>query len=357
MLIERYITSEILRPFAAGLAMLATVSIAFSAAVRLSEAATGEIAAPVVARLIFLNTLVSLEVLIPTTLFLAVLFAIGRLHRDSEMTALQSAGVGEARVLWTVAKLALVCALLAGWISTQVRPWAFARSYELEQQSIGRFDISNIRAGSFTDMGSGGYVLYTQEVDPQEEELRNVFVQVDHGARTQVIAAARARIHDMDAEGSRSVEFFDGYTYLLERDGPHDVETRFGSFLIRFPQEERIERFRRRAAPTAALAGSDNPKEIAEYQWRLTSPLATLLLGLLAVPLSRANPRQSRGGVLAVALGAYMLLFALVSGVRNSLESGDIPAFPGMLLAYLPPLLLLVALFAAPRLRLARIRR
>ena len=184
-----------------------------------------------------------------------------------------------------------------------------------------------------------------------------MFVQVDHGARTQVIAAARARIHDMDAEGSRSVEFFDGYTYLLERDGPHDVETRFGSFLIRFPQEERIERFRRRAAPTAALAGSDNPKEIAEYQWRLTSPLATLLLGLLAVPLSRANPRQSRGGVLAVALGAYMLLFALVSGVRNSLESGDIPAFPGMLLAYLPPLLLLVALFAAPRLRLARIRR
>ena len=285
MLIERYITSEILRPFAAGLAMLATVSIAFSAAVRLSEAATGEIAAPVVARLIFLNTLVSLEVLIPTTLFLAVLFAIGRLHRDSEMTALQSAGVGEARVLWTVAKLALVCALLAGWISTQVRPWAFARSYELEQQSIGRFDISNIRAGSFTDMGSGGYVLYTQEVDPQEEELRNVFVQVDHGARTQVIAAARARIHDMDAEGSRSVEFFDGYTYLLERDGPHDVETRFGSFLIRFPQEERIERFRRRAAPTAALAGSDNPKEIAEYQERFNGAIARTRINHMAATL------------------------------------------------------------------------
>lgn len=356
MLIERYLTSEILRPFAAGLAMLATVSVAFSTAVRLSEAASGEIAAPVVAELIFLNTLVSLEVLIPTTLFLAVLLAVGRLHRESEMAAMQSAGIGEVRVLWAVGKLALLCALLVGWISTHVRPWVYTRSYELEQRSISRFDISNIRPGTFVDMGNGGYVLYAQEVDAAAGELRDVFVQVDQGLRSQVIAATSARIHDMDEEGSRSVEFFDGYSYLLERDGPRDVEMRFGSFLIRFPQEERIERFRRKSAATAVLAASTEPKEIAEYQWRLSTPLSTLMLGLLAVPLARANPRQPRASTLAVAIGAYLLLFAILSGVRNSLENGDVPAFPGLLLAYLPPLALLAMLLGWPRLRLARAR-
>lgn len=357
MLIERYLASEILRPFVAGLLMLTTVSVAFSSAVRLSDAASGEIAAPVIAELIVLSTLASMEVLIPTTLFLAVLVAIGRLYRDSEMTALQSAGVGETRVLRTVFMLGLLCALLAGWMSVQIRPWIFAHSYALEQRSISHFDISNIRAGTFVDMGSGGYVLYAQEVDVQADELRDVFVQVERGTRSQVIAAKSARIHDMDTEGSRSVEFFNGYAYLLDRDGPRDVESRFGSFLIRFPQEERIERVRRKAMPTSALRGSDNPKEMAEYQWRLSSPLVTLLLALLAVPLSRANPRQSRNSTILIALGTYVLMFAVLSSVRNSLESGDIPPFPGILLAYLPPLALLLLLLWLPRLRLSRARR
>lgn len=357
MLIERYLTSEILRPFAAGLAMLTAVSVAFSAAVRLSDAAGGKIAAPVVAELIFLNTLASMEVLIPTTLFLAIIFGVGRLHRDSEMTALESAGVGETRVLWVAGAIALVCTLLVAWVSIELRPWVYARSYALEQSNISHFDISNIRPGTFVDMGSGGYVLYAQEVDVATDEMHDVFVQVDRGELSQVIAAARARIHSMDAEDSRSVEFFDGYSYLLDRDGLRDLEMHYGSFLIRFPQEERIARARRKATPTEALAHSDHPKEIAEYQWRLSTPIATLLLGLIAVPLSRANPRQTRNSTLAMAIAAYMLVFATLSAVRNALESGDIPQFPGMLLAYLPPLVLLGMLLALPRLRLRRARR
>ena len=92
MLIERYLQSEIAKPFVAGFGMLSTVFIAFSAAVKLSEAAAGEIASVAVLQLIFLNTLIALEVLVPTTLYLAVLYAIGRLYRDSEMAALAAAG-------------------------------------------------------------------------------------------------------------------------------------------------------------------------------------------------------------------------------------------------------------------------
>jgi hypothetical protein len=33
-----------------------------------------------------------------------------------------------------------------------------------------------------------------------------------------------------------------------------------------------------------ALALSGDPKDTAEYQWRLTTPLATLLLALIAAP-------------------------------------------------------------------------
>lgn len=357
MLIERYLTSEIIKPFLAGLLILVTVFIAFTAAVRLSDAASGEIAAGAIVQLIGLSTLISLEVLVPTTLYLAILFAIGRWYKDSEMAALAAAGVGELQILGSVFKIGALAAVVVGLLSIYVRPWAYHTSYALEQTTISRFDLSNIQPGSFVDLGNGGYVLHAREVDKERDELRGVFVQIDRPGRSQVIAAERARINLMDDAGSSSVEFFDGHAYLLDKSGPRDVNMRFASFLIHFPEEERISKFRRKAVDTTTLSISDDPKDIAEFQWRLSTPLATLLLTLLAVPLSRANPRQSRFAIFAVAVLAYLLLFSASSVVRDWLENGDIPVFPGMLLAYVPSLALLGLLLAMPRLRLHGLRR
>lgn len=357
MLIERYVTAEIARPFAAGLAILAVVFVAFTAAVKLSDAASGEIAPAVVLQLILLSTLIALEVLVPTTLFLAILFAVGRLHRDSEMAALAAAGVGEWRVLRAVILIGALAALFVSLLSLYGRPWAYARSYALEQQAMSRFDLTNIRPGSFVDLGSNGYVLQAQSVDPAASELHGVFVQVDRGRHAQVISARSAKVHDLDAEGSRAVEFLEGYSYLLDHQGRQDVSMKFGSFVVRFPAEERIQKFRRKAVDTGTLGASTDVKDIAEYQWRTTTPLATLLLAVLAVPLARSGPRQSRFGIFAVALLAYLLIFTSSGLVRTWIENGDLPPRPGLLLAYVPALLLAALLAAAPRLRLAGWRR
>lgn len=350
MLIERYVTTEILKPFAAGLAMLATVFIAFTAAIKLSDAASGEIPPGTVTQLILLSTLIALEVLVPTTLYLAALFAIGRMHRDSEMAAIAAAGIGEGRIVWAVLRLGIVIAALVALLSLVGRPWAYARSYALEQQALSRLDVSNIRAGSFVDLGLGGYVLYAHEVDPDANELLDVFVHVERETYTEVISAKRARVHGPDAEGSRAVEFYDGHTYLLDPDGERDVNMRFNSFQVRFPEEERMLTFRRKAVATGTLGESDDPKDIAEYQWRLTTPLATVLLAALAVPLARARPRQSRFAVFVVALLAYLMLFTATGMVRNALENGDLPPYPGLVFAYVPFFGLLLLLLWMPRL-------
>ena len=351
MLIERYVTAEIARPFAAGLGILTIVFIAFTAAVKLADAASGAIPPSAVMELIILSTLIAQEVLLPTTLYLAILFALGRMHRDSEMAALAAAGIGERRVLRVVLVIGAGAALLVGLLSVQVRPWAYARSYALEQQAMSHFDLANIRPGSFVELGSGGYVLQAQEVDTAASELRSVFVQVDRGRHSQLIAAARAHVHDLDAEGARAVEFLDGYSYRLDNEGNHDVSMRFRSFLIRFPPEERMQKFRRKAIATSTLGKSADIKDIAEYQWRTTTPLATLLLAVLAVPLARSGPRQSRTGVFAVALLAYLLIFSTSGVVRSWIENGNMPVFPGLAVAYLPALLLGAWLLRSPRLR------
>lgn len=348
MLIERYVTAEIARPFAAGLGMLVTVFVAFTVAMKLSDAASGAIAPTAVAQLVALSTLIALEVLVPTTLYLAILFALGRLHRDSEMAALSAAGVSERRILRTVMAVGACAAVVVWVLSVHLRPWAYARSYTIEQNAMSRFDLANIRPGSFVDLGQGGYVLQAQTVDPAASELRSVFVQVTRGRHTQLISAERARILDLDAEGARAVEFVDGYSYLLDATGNQDVSMRFGTFMVRFAPEERMQKFRRKAIDTHALGMSADPKDVAEYQWRTTTPLATLLLAVLAVPLARSGPRQSRFGIFAVALLAYLLIFIASGVVRNWIENGEIPVSPGLILAYLPALALAAWLLRSP---------
>ena len=135
MIIDRHISWEIMRPFCTGLGLLVLIFIGFSAARQLSLAAEGQLDMLTAFKLIGLNTLITLEILLPSAFFFSVLSAIGRLYRDSEMSAFYAAGVSRARILEAVLKLALVVALITGFISIQGRPWAFRTSYALESQA------------------------------------------------------------------------------------------------------------------------------------------------------------------------------------------------------------------------------
>ena len=115
-----------------------------------------------------------------------------------------------------------------------------------------------------------------------------------------------------------------------------------------------VEQYRRKAETTLNLSRSDAPKDIAEYQWRITTPLATLLLALVAVPLARTAPRESRFRSFFIALAIYVGLLSLTAVMRTALEQERIPRFPGLWSTYAVVAVLLVALVNPPRWRRRR---
>jgi lipopolysaccharide export system permease protein len=103
--------------------------------------------------------------------------------------------------------------------------------------------------------------------------------------------------------------------------------------LVQLPNEEAQEKYRRKAETTLTLAQSSDPKDVAEYQWRITTPLATILLALIAVPLARSAPRESRFRNVAIALLAYITLFAMVACCAPSSSKAN-SGLPGLWTAY-----------------------
>jgi lipopolysaccharide export system permease protein len=138
---------------------------------------------------------------------------------------------------------------------------------------------------------------------------------------------------------------------LLDNKNRQDMTLKFEELVVQLPNEEAQEKYRRKAETTLTLSRSTDPKDIAEYQWRITTPLATILLALIAVPLARSAPRESRFRNVAIALLAYITLFAMVSVLRTFIEQGKLGAIPGLWTAYAIQAALLAVLVSPPRLK------
>jgi lipopolysaccharide export system permease protein len=82
------------------------------------------------------------------------------------------------------------------------------------------------------------------------------------------------------------------------------------------------------------LAQSTSLNDVAEFQWRLSTPVSALLLALLAIPMSRSRPRQGRYARMLGALVIYAVYFNLLDVSRTWVEQGTAKAIwwaPGLL--------------------------
>jgi lipopolysaccharide export system permease protein len=353
LILDRHISWEILRPFCAGLGLLVMVFIGFSAARQLSLAAEGQLDMLTAFKLVGLNTLITLEILLPSAFFFSVLSGIGRLYRDSEMRAFYAAGISRARILEAVLKLSLVIAVITGLLSVLGRPWAFRTSYALESQAAAQFDLKQMSANEFVTMDGSDYTFIAQDIDLAKGLHKGVFLQKNYHeqGRSEIIVAESAAMPTLNPGQATRATFYDGYNYLLDNKNRQDMTLKFEELVVQLPNEAAQEKYRRKAETTMTLSRSTDPKDIAEYQWRISTPLATILLALIAVPLARSAPRESRFRNVAIALLAYIALFAMVSVLRTFIEQDKLSAIPGLWTAYALQAVLLAVLVSPPRLK------
>ena len=68
----------------------------------------------------------------------------------------------------------------------------------------------------------------------------------------------------------------------------------------------------------------------AELQWRISLPILVFIVTLMAVPLSRVNPRQGRYLKLLPAILLYMAYLTILIAARGALEKGKLPMALGL---------------------------
>jgi lipopolysaccharide export system permease protein len=76
--------------------------------------------------------------------------------------------------------------------------------------------------------------------------------------------------------------------------------------------------------------GSSRPGDVSELQWRLSTPVSTVLLSLLAIPLSRTAPRRGKYAKILVAVILYAVYYNLCLAAKTWVEHRVVPRVPGI---------------------------
>ena len=314
------------------LAVLVSLFSAYSTTHYLEDAVYGLMPLSTVLRLTLLKIVISLEVLIPVTLYLSVIVGLGRLYKDGEITALFAAGIGLRRVLAVVLALSLLVSFLVASLSLWVRPWAYEHSFWLKAKAKAEFDFNRLTAGRFYDIGEGNQFIFIDKIDHQQNSAEGVFIQKDKDDMLEFLYAREAQQQLDPRSGRKIIVFTDGCVYEFPRSGKEGWSAmEFSQFTLSlWPKEITPSEYKIKTASSIYLAHSKIPPDIAELQWRFWAPLSTILLALLGVPLSRTIPQEGKYAKVATAMFIFAFYYSLGSLAKIWVEQTFVPPLPGI---------------------------
>lgn len=301
----------------------------------LADAASGKLDASVLFIIMGYRIPGFLELILPLGFFLGILFAYGKLYMESEMTVLIACGFSQKRILTYTFFPALLVASVVAALSLWVTPAGVQKTEDILDQQSERSEFETLQTARFQPLRGGSNVVYINGKNEQRTVLDNVFMaqmgQSDAAELAVVVADAVTRIENFEYE-QNYMQFQDGSRYI-GRPGSADYQvtdfSRFSQYIAGEGSND-TRPVKIVAMPTAELLNSDDLKHQAALQWRFSMPILVLVVTILAVPLSKTNPRQGRYMKMIPTILLYFIYLAGLTFAKGAVEDGRIPVAVGI---------------------------
>lgn len=326
MILSRYILKEIFLAWLAITFVLLVIMIASRFANVLNFVAKGDISSNLLFIVAMLSSLRYLVILMPVSLLLAIMVALGRMYSENEMAAMTGCGVGMGRLYRPIVLLAVFIAALTALLSFGVGPWAGRQADYMAKDSRALLKFSPFDPGRFESLAGGRATFYTASLSPDGKQLGEIFVQTHKAGEAPGTVVAAGGVQKIDEQsGERVVVLHDGTRYV-GRPGNADFRImHFARLLLRVaPPPFHYVNNQRQLKPTLALMGTNDPADAAELQARIAMPLSVLILALLAVPLSYLRPRRGRYSKIVVGMIIYLAYANLIGVARTWIAKGQL---------------------------------
>lgn len=344
MIIKRYLTKEVLSTALALTFILLLVFLSQQLVRYLNYVAVGKIPTSLLMLLVGFEVPYLLAFLLPLAFYLALMLVFGRLYADHEMAILQLYGYGTSAILRFSLLIAAVIAAFILYLMLSVNPWLSAKRQQVMASDEATVHlVETIIPGRFQVSPDGKRVMYVESLSGNRMRAQNVFLaQAKLNKNIQqnkianqfwmiVFAKQGFQIKDQLTQEPLFVTT-DGYRYE-GTPGQNDFKIiEYERYAVRLPQPDAHLNHQDVEALSLSELWHDYqlPKRAAELQWRFSTALTVLILGLLAVPLSIVKPRQGRYRTLFPAILIYIIYIDLLFVAKRWVEQGMVSSMIGL---------------------------
>jgi len=357
VIIFRYLSRELLSVTSAVCVVLLMVLISGRFVKYLANALSGNMDPEVIFAVIGYRIPGFLELTLPLAFFLAVLLTFGRLYVENEMSVLKACGFSERKLLSFTFIVASFLAIVVGYLSLYVTPVGIKKAEAIFTIQEQKSELDRVMEKKFYSLRGGKGVTWVNAIS-EDRELENVFMSATIEANESSEASLVLVIADSGIQ-TKARETDDRYLslkkgYRIEGiPGRHDYQvTYFDEFGTKLaPPEELSEDTATDAMTTKALMNSAEIEHRIALQWRFSIPIMMLIVTLLAVPLSRIDPRTGRFARILPAVLLYFAYLVSLNTLRGALESGSLPVTISLLPVHLVFLILALVLIFSEKIR------
>jgi lipopolysaccharide export system permease protein len=347
MIFRRALQRELASSAGATFTVLFTVLVTWTLIAVLGRAAGGKVASSDALALIGFEVLKYMPIIITLTVFIAVLSAVTRSYRDSEMVVWFASGMSLKSWIRPVLTFGLPLLVLVTALSLYVTPWAQFKRTEFVERFQKREDLKRVAPGQFRESSSSDRVFFVERSTAGATVVQNVFVSSNDGTRNSVVVA-REGVIESDAKGGQYLVLTNGRRY---QGTPGQADF----------QSMEFERYKMRVATRVPVLGADTPISAlptsallkVENQWtraellsRISAPIIFLVLMLLAIPLGFVNPRAGSSANLILALLIFFTYLNLTKLMENSVKRGKMEFAMAWWPLHLVTALMVLGLFA-----------
>jgi len=283
----------------------------------------------------------------PLIMLLAVLVTFGIMQRSNEITAVKATGISVYRLVAPVLVAAALVSVGLFFADQFYLPHTNKRQEALHNQIKGKPPQTYLRPDRKWIFGQNNDIYYYQFFDPDRNQFGNITIfQLDpasfaisrriHAERAHWAESMNRWVYENGWERSLRVSAIAGYRLFDASTFPELAETpAYFKKEVKQYTEMNYEELRRYIRDLQQ-SGFDVVRLRVQLQKKLSYPVITLVMAVLAVPFSLSSGKKGAITGVAVAVG-IAVFYTVVSRLFEAM--GDLSQLPPALAAWFPDLI------------------
>ena len=292
-ILQKYLIKEITKTSIAVFAVFLVILTANTMLRLIEESSVGNFPTYLLFPLIMIKITQYSIYLIPISLFLGIILSFGRFYSENEMAIINSSGVSVYDIAKIIARVILPAAFLVALFSLYITPSATQYRYQVEHKLNNEERIEEINAGRFTSSQSGKATFFVEDIN--NNVLERIFFS-SSGSRAEAIENSSTARYIKDEQNRKYILLRDGViSEIIPPDYKTTRKTKYREHGVQLGQElPDFTNTKYDAMSTLSLVRLEDKESSAELQSRILLPVATILLGFIAFPVSYSSPRKGR---------------------------------------------------------------